>query len=206
MVVGGIQWVSRSYNLALTWRILAGDLSAIISSATTDISASQSGGGIGVLSETFSLYEHQQFPGLRVKMAQTHFCAWTASNINRARRRFLPLSLASRLLSPGQSFQPSFFPASFRTWQISSSEGAGTRTSSVLDRIGAMILAVVLASRINRIFGLYFSMVLLRAAWASLVRWSASLITTTLNRCLADWSTCCVCAISLRSSWITTRS
>lgn len=76
MVVGGIQWVSRSYSLALTWRILAGDLSAMISSATTDISASQSGGGIGVLSETFSLYSRQQSPRrMRVKMAPTHFCA-----------------------------------------------------------------------------------------------------------------------------------
>lgn len=64
MVVGGIQWVNRSYSLALTWRIRAGDLSAMISSATTDINASQSGGGIGVLSETFSLYGRQKLPRL----------------------------------------------------------------------------------------------------------------------------------------------
>jgi hypothetical protein len=55
IVVGGMQCVKRSYNLARTCRILAGDRSAIISSATKEINASQSGGGIGVSSVTFSL-------------------------------------------------------------------------------------------------------------------------------------------------------
>jgi hypothetical protein len=86
-----------------------------------------------------------------------------------------------------------------------------------------MILLVLLAQRINRMLFMYFSMVRRRAACASLVRASASLIMTTwrldpsqrrsknehhtpLKRCLAFKSTCCVWAISLRISWITTRS
>ena len=55
IVVGGMQWVKRSYNRARTCKSRAGDRSAKISSAVKPISASQSGGGIGVLSDTFSL-------------------------------------------------------------------------------------------------------------------------------------------------------
>lgn len=55
MVVGGIQCVKRSYSLARTCRILAGERSAMISSAVNEINASQSGGGIAVESVTFSL-------------------------------------------------------------------------------------------------------------------------------------------------------
>ena len=99
-----------------------------------------------------------------------------------------------------------FFPARWSAEQMSFSVGAATLTSRVRDRIGAMMLDVLLARRINRRLGLYFSIVRLRAAWASRVRWSASLITTTLNRCFAPRSTCCVCATSLSNSWTTTRS
>lgn len=55
IVVGGMQWVSRSYSRARTCNSRAGDRSARISSAVKEIRASQSGGGIGVLSDTFSL-------------------------------------------------------------------------------------------------------------------------------------------------------
>lgn len=55
IVVAGIQCVSKSYNFALTARILAGDRSAMMSLAITSINASQSGGGIGVFSFTTSL-------------------------------------------------------------------------------------------------------------------------------------------------------
>lgn len=54
-VVGGMQCVSKSYNFALTCKILAGECSATISLAICSIKASQSGGGIGVLSLTSSL-------------------------------------------------------------------------------------------------------------------------------------------------------
>lgn len=55
MVVAGIQCVSKSYNLARTCRIRAGERSSMISFAMTSIKASQSGGGIGVFSLTVSL-------------------------------------------------------------------------------------------------------------------------------------------------------
>lgn len=55
MVVAGMQCVSKSYSFARTCRIRAGDRSAMISFAMTSIRASQSGGGIGVLSFTLSL-------------------------------------------------------------------------------------------------------------------------------------------------------
>lgn len=53
--MGGIQCVRRSYKRARTCNIRAGDRSASISSAVKAMRASQSGGGMGVLSETFSL-------------------------------------------------------------------------------------------------------------------------------------------------------
>lgn len=55
IVVGGMQWVRRSYSRARTCNNRAGDRSAKISWAVRAIKASQSGGGIGVLSVTFSL-------------------------------------------------------------------------------------------------------------------------------------------------------
>lgn len=121
----------------------------------------------------------------RVKL-RPYFCAWTASNMSNALLRFRPLSLAILIFNFSTTGQPSFFPDFAKTSQISASVGAGTRTSNVLDRIGAMMLAVESAKRINLRFGEYFSMVLLNAACASLVKWSASLMTTTLNFCLAD--------------------
>lgn len=60
IVVGGMQWLKRSYNFARTCRILAGVCSAMISSAICAIRASQSGGGMGVLSVTFSLRDSRQ--------------------------------------------------------------------------------------------------------------------------------------------------
>lgn len=51
IVVAGMQCVSRSYSFARTCKILAGDRSSIISFAMTSMSASQSGGGMGVFSE-----------------------------------------------------------------------------------------------------------------------------------------------------------
>ena len=89
---------------------------------------------------------------------------------------------------------------------MSASEGAGTRTRSVRERIGAMMPAVEFETRMRRTLLLYFSIVRRSAAWASRVRESASLMTTTLKRCFAFRSTCWVCATSLRSSWMTTRS
>lgn len=137
---------------------------------------------------------------------QTYFCAWTASNMSKALRRFLPLSFAILLLRGATSLQPSFFPTVLKTPQISSSVGAATLTSSVLLRMGAIMLLVEFANKISRKLGLYFSIVLLSAACASRVKWSASLITTTLKRCFALKSTCCVCATSLSKSCTTTLS
>lgn len=56
-VVAGMQCVSRSYSLARTCKILAGERSSTISFAMTSMSASQSGGGIGVFSLTLSLLQ-----------------------------------------------------------------------------------------------------------------------------------------------------
>lgn len=53
---------------------------------------------------------------------------------------------------------------------ISSIVGAATLTNNVRLRIGAMIFAVLFASRISLKFGLYFSIVRLSAACASLER------------------------------------
>lgn len=90
--------------------------------------------------------------------------------MSKARRRLRPLSLAILRFNPSASAHPSRFPAAFSTAQISSSVGAATLTSRVLDRIGAMIFDVLFASNINLKFGLYFSMVRLNAACASLVK------------------------------------
>jgi hypothetical protein len=97
-----------------------------------------------------------------------------------------------------------------------------------------MILLVELAQRITRKLDVYFSIVRRRADWASRDMPSASLMITTagggprprislegagagddgggeegdepLKRFLAFKSTCCVCAMSLRTSWTTARS
>lgn len=79
IVVGGIQWVKRSYNRARTCNSRAGDRSARISSAVNAIRASQSGGGIGVLSDTFSLMVR----AIRFRKHQTV--------TRRGRRRIIPL-------------------------------------------------------------------------------------------------------------------
>lgn len=55
IVVAGMQCVSKSYSLARTCKILAGERSSIMSLAMTSIRASQSGGGMGVFSEIWSL-------------------------------------------------------------------------------------------------------------------------------------------------------
>src|SRR6266513_1233429 len=108
-------------------------------------------------------------------------------SINRLEHQqsFPQVSPAILLLSPSMSLNLSACPTFLRTAQISSSDGAATRTSNVLLRIGAMMLLVEFASKINLKFGLYFSIVLLSAACASRVKWSASLMTTTLKRCFA---------------------
>ena len=113
--------------------------------------------------------------------------------------------------SPGLNLTVSLSAMVVRTRAISAVVGAGIRTRSVRDLMGEMILEVVLQTIIRRMLLEYFSMVLLNAAWASLLRESASLITTTLNLCLGDEafavkSTCSVEATSLRRSWITTLS
>lgn len=59
MIVGGMQCTSKSYSLPRTCSILAGVCSAMMSLATCSMSASQSGGGIIVFSDTFSLFECQ---------------------------------------------------------------------------------------------------------------------------------------------------
>lgn len=105
----------------------------------------------------------------------------------------------------------------------SSSLGAATRIRRHRLLIGAMSRLVLLAQRIIRILDMYFSIVRLKAAWASRDNESASLIMTTgqdmlaerlnretmqipLKRCFAPISTCWVWAISFNSSWITTLS
>ena len=101
---------------------------------------------------------------------ETHFCAWTASYINKAFLRFRPLSLAILLLRVALSVNRSFWQTLFNTSTISSSLGAGTRTSNVRERMGAMMLLVLFARRINLKLGVYFSIVLRSAACASLVK------------------------------------
>jgi hypothetical protein len=99
-----------------------------------------------------------------------YFCACTASYINNARLRFRPHSFATLCSSPASAFKPSFSPTPFSTVSISCTLGAATLTSRHLLLIGAMMLLVLLASRIKRRFGLYFSIVRRRAACASRVR------------------------------------
>ena len=108
--------------------------------------------------------------------------------------------------------------------RTSSASGAATRINRHRLLIGEIRRLVLLAQRMIRMLDMYFSIVLRRAACASRDRESASLITTTerqiprrghitleidekrrgrtvpLNLCLALRSTCCVWAISFRSS------
>ncbi len=93
MSVAGIQCVSKSYSLARTCSIRAGVCSAMISSATCSIRASQSVGGMGVESLTTSLFVHGE-PGASGRSISPYFCACIASNINSAFRKLRPLSLA----------------------------------------------------------------------------------------------------------------
>lgn len=74
IVVGGIQCVRRSYNFARTCRILAGECSSSISLATWLIKASQSGGGMGVLSVTFSLQNQGQSTAFVEREADLLLC------------------------------------------------------------------------------------------------------------------------------------
>lgn len=140
--------------------------------ATWEMRASQSGGGIGVVSVILSLYSGVSTlsPSSRNRNDRSYFCACTASNINNALLKFLPLSLAILSFNPVTTPHPSFLPACAKTLQISTLVGAATLTNNVLDLIGAMIFAVLFANKINRKFGLYFSIVLLNAACASLVK------------------------------------
>lgn len=57
--------------------------------------------------------------------------------------------------------------------------GAGILISKQRERIGEIILLVVCAQSIIRRLAIYFSIVLLNAAWASLESWSASFMITT---------------------------
>ena len=84
--------------------------------------------------------------------------------------KFLPLSFAILKFNSFTTGQLSFLPLLSSTSQISTSVGAGTLTSNVRLLIGAMIFAVLFANKINLKFGLYFSIVLLNAACASLVK------------------------------------
>jgi len=105
-----------------------------------------------------------------VEWGKSYFCACTASNINNALLKFLPLSFAILSFSLSASGHPSFFPLRLSTSQISTSDGAATLTSNVRLLIGAIIFAVLFASNISLKLGLYFSIVLLKAACASLVK------------------------------------
>ncbi|GMF13324.1 unnamed protein product [Ambrosiozyma monospora] len=78
-------------------------------------------------------------------------------------------------------------------------EGAGTLMDNVLDLIGSMILEVELQTNTSLILAEYFSMVLLKAAWASLVMDSASFMTTTLNFFLFGW---CECEASCETKFV----
>ena len=73
MVVAGMQWLSKSYNFALTCNILAGVCSSMISFAICAIRASQSGGGIGVFSVTFSLQYHRVSSPLNLNVQLKRF-------------------------------------------------------------------------------------------------------------------------------------
>ena len=68
------------------------------------------------------------------------------------------------------------------TWLTSSMLGAGTRTARHLLRIGGITLDVELQHKINLQVDIYFSMVLRKACWASLVSLSTSVNNTTESR------------------------
>ena len=69
-----------------------------------------------------------------------------------------------------------------RLGRTSSEVGAATRMSKHRLLMGAMSLLVLFAQRMMRMFDMYFSIVLRRAAWASRERESASLMITTADR------------------------
>lgn len=73
--------------------------------------------------------------------------------------------------------------AGSKKWALASvSEGAATRIRRQRDLIGAINLEVLFAQSMIRMFVMYFSIVRRSAACASLVRESASLITTTAHQ------------------------
>ena len=81
-------------------------------------------------------------------------------------------------MSAFASHRPKYFLK--RRWKLTcSSVGAATRTSRHRERIGAMILLVLLAHRMRRMLVMYFSIVRRSAACASRVSESASLMITT---------------------------
>lgn len=101
---------------------------------------------------------------------EPYFCACTASNINNALLKFLPLSLAIRRSKASTTGQFSLLPTFPKTLTISSSLGAATRTNNVRLLIGAIIPPVVSANKTSRRLGLYFSIVRLNALCASRVK------------------------------------
>lgn len=75
-----------------------------------------------------------------------------------------------------------FYQNKYVTWLTSSMLGAGTRTARHLLRIGGITLDVELQHKINLQVDIYFSMVLRKACWASLVSLSTSVNKTTERR------------------------
>lgn len=133
-------------------------------------------------------------------------CTLAASSMRRALTRFPWLAVQIlRIKGSGASIF-SRNMTFFRTFVISEAVGDGIRIMSSLDRMGAIILLVLVQHRITRRLAMYFSMVLRRAAWASLERDSASWKTITLNWRDEFISTCWVWATSLTKVWITSLS
>src|SRR5271155_5744712 len=84
--------------------------------------------------------------------------------------------------TPGATLpKSSAWATDFRTSTISVCVGAATRTRRHLERMGARILVDEFATRMRRRLGEYFSIVRRRADCASLVKLSASFITTTVE-------------------------
>lgn len=139
---------------------------------------------------------------------RTDLCIRNASKMSRAFRMFPFAScMIDNALSSGK-VSLSFFATCFSTFSIyndhddpsnswsigcvrnavgsrieptSSSSGAATLTSKQRLRMGEMILLVELAHMMSLMFVEYFSMVRRRAAWASRLRASASLMMTTVR-------------------------
>ena len=74
---------------------------------------------------------------------------------------------------------------------ISSEVGAAILTPRHLLLNGPIIFEVELAQRISRHVAIYFSMVLLKACWASFVSLSTSVSTTTVKKYVSKFKMCC---------------